>query len=522
MALARMAGLSLVMLVVLAAPAHAIRYAAPSPAGSGNCASPANACRLEAAVEGASGVIGPAAAGEEIVVLPGEHVLSASLDLGAAVNIHGVLGQPKPTLRRSGGASPLVTSYMAAPGVLRYLRIHGTGITDGFQPVLAAYGGATYSELEVVADGGTAAAVRLADGGLLRNTTARHIGGYGLAVGVHGDSDANRIVGVTAISQGTPVSYGLYLYDFGNAAADNFGVRVRNSIFRGVTNDVNVSAVGPVNDVEVRIGHSDYANSVASGPGATLTNQGGNLPATAQLTNIASGDFHQLVTSPTRDAGTTDPDLGALDVDGQPRSAGAAPDIGADEWYEPPPAPPAAGGGPPAAPADPLPPAKPKACATRRTGSRKSQTLRGSSLGDLLSGLGGNDVLRGLGGADCLKGGRGNDLLIGGPGVDRFSGGPGQGPHRGEGRHARDRRLRTGPRQRGGGQQGPPAPLRARQAALAACDHPARCRGGPGARAPGCHLTGPAVSTWLPSGRPSTRCASRAQAISFSRSMPVS
>jgi RTX calcium-binding nonapeptide repeat (4 copies) len=422
MALARMAGLSVVLLVVLAAPAHAIRYAAPSPAGSGNCSSPGDACRLEAAVEGASGVIGPAAAGEEIVVLPGEHVLTASLDLFAAVNVHGVLGQPKPTLRRTGGTMPLVTSNMPAPGVLRHLRLHGTGLTDGFNPVLAAYGGATHTELEVIADGVTAAAVRLSGGSLLRNSTARQSGASGLAIGV-GTTGTSRIVGVTAVAQ-SAAAYGLVMYDFGNAANDVFSARVRNSIIRGGTNDIMVAASGASNDIELQIGHSDFGETVVSGPGAQLTNQGGNLAATSQLTNIASGDFHQLVTSPTRDAGTTDADLGELDVDGEPRASGAAPDIGADEWYVAPPPPPDGGGGPP--PADPLPPAKPKACATRKTGSRKNQTLRGGRLGDLLAGLGGNDVLRGLAGADCLNGGKGNDLLIGGSGVDRFSGGPGK------------------------------------------------------------------------------------------------
>ena len=37
-----------------------------------------------------------------------------------------------------------------------------------------------------------------------------------------------------------------------------------------------------------------------------------------------------------------------------------------------------------------------------------------------------------------------------------------------------------------------------------------------------CQSTGPAVSTWLPSGRPSTLLTSRAQSSRRSRSMPVS
>ena len=426
MALARMAGLSLVTLVVLAAPAHAIRYAAPAPAGSGDCSSATNACRLEAAVEGQASApsFGPAPAGEEIVVLPGEHVLSGSVQPAVALNIHGV-GQPKPTLRRSGGTQPLVTSYMPAGGIFRNLRLHGTGIdtAGGFQSVLGAYGGATYSELEVIADGGTPAAVRLSDGALLRNSTAFKNGAVvGPAIGVS-EPGTSRIVGVTAVAEGAPGSLGLSLYDFGSAASETFGARVRNSIFRGGTNDLFVVGAGASNNIALQIGNSDYGAAVVAGAGTVLTDQGGNLTGTAQLTNIASGDFHQLVTSPTRNAGTTDPDLGTLDVDGQPRSEGTAPDIGADEWYVAPPPP--VGDPLPATPTTPAPPAKPTRCANRKSGSRRAQTLRGSSLGDLLSGLGGNDVLRGLGGADCLKGGKGNDLLIGGPGIDSFSGGPG-------------------------------------------------------------------------------------------------
>lgn len=51
------------------------------------------------------------------------------------------------------------------------------------------------------------------------------------------------------------------------------------------------------------------------------------------------GDFHQLAGSPTIDAGAGDALLGAQDIDQTPRTAGAAPDIGADEYVAP--APPA-------------------------------------------------------------------------------------------------------------------------------------------------------------------------------------
>jgi Ca2+-binding RTX toxin-like protein len=61
----------------------------------------------------------------------------------------------------------------------------------------------------------------------------------------------------------------------------------------------------------------------------------------------------------------------------------------------------------------------------RRTGSAKSDTLRGTARNDVLIGLAGNERLYGGAGHDVLKGGRGNDLLYGGAGADTIFGGPG-------------------------------------------------------------------------------------------------
>jgi len=67
----------------------------------------------------------------------------------------------------------------------------------------------------------------------------------------------------------------------------------------------------------------------------------------------------------------------------------------------------------------------PGACANRRRGTRRAETLTGTIAGDNLFGLGGNDVLNGLAGDDCLTGGAGNDRLNGGRGKDTLRGGAG-------------------------------------------------------------------------------------------------
>ena len=435
-----LAGLTTTLLA--AAPsAHAIRYAAPVAAGNGNCSSVANACTLLTAVEGSGGV-SAAAPGEEVEVLPGEHVLSQTLDLNAAINLHGRLGAAKPLVRTT-TADPLVYSSMSSNGRVRHLAL-STNVTNGTG--LLVIGQATFSELAIVAEDEADAGAMLIGQPLLRNSTVwRHGGTYGRAIGIRNAGTAARIVGVTAVSDSAaPYSNGLLIYDDGSGGNESFGATASNSIFRGAGDDVRVVATGPANDLDFEVDHSDYGEAVAYGAGAEVIEGGGNLTAAAQLTNIAMGDFHQLVGSPTVDAGATQVDGGPLDVDGQPRAGGARPDVGADEYIVPVPAPP-----PVDPPDDPVapPPGDDGPCAESKRGGPRGQTLRGSAAGDRLLGLGGDDVLRGLAGADCLFGGRGADRLIGGPGPDLLVGGAGRdiircGPGRDTARADRADRLR--------------------------------------------------------------------------------
>ena len=61
---------------------------------------------------------------------------------------------------------------------------------------------------------------------------------------------------------------------------------------------------------------------------------GGNQSAAPLFVNTEAGDFREAAGSPTIDAGLAD-ELGPLDLAGNPRVLGSAPDIGAYEFVPP-------------------------------------------------------------------------------------------------------------------------------------------------------------------------------------------
>jgi hypothetical protein len=126
----------------------------------------------------------------------------------------------------------------------------------------------------------------------------------------------------------------------------------------------NVIARGTAQDIDggggakVSVTASNYRpDRVLVHDGAELTTGAGNQDANAlpaRLADPANGDVHEVAGSPTIDAGIADPLLGPTDLDGDPRTLGSAPDIGADEFAPPPPA--AITPPPPAPPPDTTPP----------------------------------------------------------------------------------------------------------------------------------------------------------------------
>jgi hypothetical protein len=159
--------------------------------------------------------------------------------------------------------------------------------------------------------------VRLSQGGAvtlaatLRNVTAAATGGDGdaLVVGATGGGN-NRIDAKNVIAFGT-------------------GADARTSTDGAATATVTLES-------------SNFDTQEESGTGATVTDPGTGTNQTGAplFVNAAIGDLHELAGSPTIDAGAVVDMMGTADLDGDPRTVGAAPDIGADEFVPAPASPP--------------------------------------------------------------------------------------------------------------------------------------------------------------------------------------
>ena len=114
MKLFRLALLTILALAAAAPGASAATQRYASPSGSGTACSSAGPCEIAQAITGAQ-------SGDEVIVMPGDHSLTATPPLHNQVTIRGVPGQPRPRLVFSGNGQ----GGMFAPTgtVLRHLEI---------------------------------------------------------------------------------------------------------------------------------------------------------------------------------------------------------------------------------------------------------------------------------------------------------------------------------------------------------------------------------------------------------------
>lgn len=112
-------------------------------------------------------------------------------------------------------------------------------------------------------------------------------------------------------------------------------LNMQNTIARGVEWDLSSTGTAKC-PAPIDAGHSSYraGKVLLSGPGASVNDLGGNQTSVEPL--LAADGFRQLPGSPTIDAGALTPENGPTDFDGEPRTQGSAPDIGADETLLPP------------------------------------------------------------------------------------------------------------------------------------------------------------------------------------------
>ena len=314
-----------VLSLALPAQAMATRYVTEAGNSTNDCQSIATACDLQTAIQGVVGNM--PSNGEEVIVEPGSYSLGTSvLDNFMNLNIHGVLGQPRPVINQSAPAGQLKISG----GTLSYLDFEagGTnvvnqsgGLIDRVIMRSTANGNftcqcstGTIRDSVFISDGPTAALGVTSNGGTsaltVRNVTAVSTNPLGTAISI------------SHLSPGA-ISYDAY-----------------NVIVRNLAGGTDVAAFGP--NATITFHHSNYGTSDQGGGGLVQDAPGDPHQSGAPLfTNAAGDDFSELAGSPTIDAGLSDPANGPLDFAGNPRTSGGGTDIGAYEVFVPaPPAPP--------------------------------------------------------------------------------------------------------------------------------------------------------------------------------------
>jgi hypothetical protein len=329
-------GAIVVVLALALAPAAsaAVRYAAhdgDGASGPDQCLE-ADPCSLQQAVMGTAG--SDVVNGDEIVVLPtGPYTVTSQIFASDNITIHGPDGQPRPVLN-SGVATAFGTNVGAT---FRRLQIEHTGTTAA----LSMFPGSA-DDLVVHSTSGNACTAS-STGNTIRNSVCwtEATGDSAIFIG-GGASDTVTLRNVTAVSTGASNTHALRVTNTGGAMSTVTGTNViaqatNDPPETSLISDVEVSASGAGTNVTVTMDHSNYEDVLVnqtSGGTATLTpnTTNGNQGAIPLFESPSTGDFHQVLGSPTIDAGIVDPANGTTDIDGQPRQMGTSTDIGADEF----------------------------------------------------------------------------------------------------------------------------------------------------------------------------------------------
>jgi hypothetical protein len=323
-------GLSaLAFLAVLAAGPEsraAQRYAAP--AGSGTECTQAKPCLLKDAV-------GKASAGDEVIVTPGAYTLGAPANLppeASNVQVHGETGGPRPTI--TGSFPGPVIGVAVAGGQASYLDVSNS--SAGANGIVCSATGRV-DRVRATVEGTSAAAVLATFNCAVRDSVLRASGpnssgllseGFGL--------DSTAVArNLTAIATG-PESVGILSQYAEIALSNTHTLDLRNAIASGDGFDLRASQLAMGSGKTV-VSNSNFDTAKATAP-SSIVDGGGNQMAPPSFVNAAADDYREAAGSPTIDAGVAD-QIGTLDFDGNARTLGAAPDIGAFEFVSSPGAP---------------------------------------------------------------------------------------------------------------------------------------------------------------------------------------
>ena len=318
---------------VIAAPSASAatqRYASPS--GAGNECSAAKPCKVDWAINDAP-------AGAEVILKPGDYQVPYPIENTHPVTIHGVAGQPRPKLHLGNGIQVRLTGAK-----LTYAEI--AQYWPG--PATLAATNSTFEQVIVRGSPQADCAAAIFDG-TMRNSIviAQNPNGNAICAQSFQGLNTGSYTNVTAVAHA-----GTAIEAHAAGATASVSLAVFNTIANVGVNGTGLSAWTETAGAHttILVARSNFTNSRTTGPDALVAAASNNQSIPPLFVDAAGGDYRQKAGSATIDAGASDPDIGPLDVDGDPRSVGAAPDIGADEFFIPPPAgggqtPPPVGGG---------------------------------------------------------------------------------------------------------------------------------------------------------------------------------
>jgi hypothetical protein len=286
------------------------RYASPN--GTGAICGQASPCSLQTAIQGA-------AAGDDVFVVAGQGDYSMADDLGTdmsiPIHVHGIGGRPH--IVSSGGE----------------FRFNGSSTGDNLlfqgaqKTAVALEDGATGDRLVVIAGSGAHACYMRSS--TLTNSICMAFSGSDIAIELDG-SNTLRNDTFFGGSHAAAVIFGRNPDCQCTSATDTLvNVIARSS---AASTDIETNSSGSV-PLTVNITYSNFGTLTKSdNPSSIQANTDGtDQTAMPKFVNTSAGNFHQLDSSPTVDAGTTAAANGSTDIDGNARALGQSTDIGADE-----------------------------------------------------------------------------------------------------------------------------------------------------------------------------------------------
>jgi hypothetical protein len=312
-------GIASVIFLALVPAAYAGQRFA-SPGGTGTECTQEKPCELKEAVMTAK-------AGDEVIITPGAYEVKGPISAPPVTNvqIHGEPSGPKPKINAAFGGP--VFSLFQAGDSLSYVEIENDA--NGGAGVNCFSSRLERIRVQVVGLGGTG--VFMTSDCTIRNSlfSVEGASSYGLRGENSGSGNtAASARNVTVITSGSH-SIGAYS-EYSEITEGSFTLELVNSIIQGTEHDLEMitGTKGPGN---ISVTHSNFDSSNPVGEKAKVIDGGGNQTAPPLFVDAEKGDYHEAVGSPTIDAGVAG-ELGPFDLDGNLRTLGAAPDIGAYEF----------------------------------------------------------------------------------------------------------------------------------------------------------------------------------------------